>query len=125
MKTKTSLLIISLLIGSLTALHADESKTAVATSAKQTITGEVIDVTCYVDHGAKGAKHADCAKTCIGKGLPAAILSNGTLYMALAPDHGNASTLLEKLGGENVKVTGKVTQKNGASFIEIASVEKI
>ncbi|MGI8435891.1 MAG: hypothetical protein ACR2NX_03165, partial [Chthoniobacterales bacterium] len=35
------------------------------------VTGEVVDMACYVDHGATGEKHANCAQTYITSGLPA------------------------------------------------------
>ena len=41
-----------------------------ADAATVTVTGEVLDMACYIDHGATGAKHAECAKTCIESGLP-------------------------------------------------------
>lgn len=101
--------------------HAKGMEGGKATSLK----GEVIDLTCYAGHDAKGKKHADCAKTCLGKGLPAAILADGELYLALGANHKNASSQLQKFGGEMVKVDGLVVEKNGAKFIEIAKVEKL
>ena len=35
-----------------------------------TVKGEVLDMACYLDHGAHGEKHAQCAATCIESGLP-------------------------------------------------------
>src|SRR5699024_11503361 len=48
----------------------------------QTITGEVLDMSCYMDHGAKGQGHKKCAQGCLDKGLPAGILAkNGKVYL--------------------------------------------
>lgn len=41
-----------------------------------TVKGEVLDMACYTDHGASGAKHADCAKNCIASDLPVGTCSS-------------------------------------------------
>ena len=126
MKTKTTLVIVSLLIASAGLLSAHENESVKASSVNQSIKGEVIDVTCYAGHGAMGSKHSECAKSCLSKGLPAAILSSeGKLYMTTGVDHKNASDLLAKFGGENVEVKGKLTEKNGVKFIQVESVSKL
>src|SRR6516165_2873179 len=38
-----------------------------------TVTGEVLDMTCYIAHNLSGVEHAKCAKECIKRGLPAGI----------------------------------------------------
>ena len=43
---------------------------AMKSGSEITVTGEVLDLACYLDHGAHGEKHADCAKMCISSGLP-------------------------------------------------------
>ena len=40
------------------------------------VTGEVVNMACYIDHNATGPKHADCAQTCIKMGLPVGIKAN-------------------------------------------------
>lgn len=42
------------------------------------LTGEVVDITCYMDHDSKGEKHAACAQKCIAKGLPVGLLVGNT-----------------------------------------------
>ena len=34
---------------------------------EQTVKGEVLDLSCYIKSGAKGAGHAACAKSCVKK----------------------------------------------------------
>ena len=38
---------------------------AAETKAPTTVKGEVLDMACYLDHGAKGEKHKGCAEKCI------------------------------------------------------------
>jgi hypothetical protein len=94
-------------------------------AAQETVTGEVLDSFCYATRDAKGKEHAQCASSCIKAGVPVAILtSDGTLYWPLRQDHKPANPLFEKLGGENVKVTGMVYEKNNTKFIVVSAVEK-
>ena len=55
-----------------------------AAAQEQTLTGEVVDVFCYLSHGEEGlgVKHAGCAKKCIKGGLPVAIKVGDQLYLA-------------------------------------------
>ena len=39
----------------------------------ETISGEVLDMNCYVKYGAIGPKHARCATKCISSGFPVGI----------------------------------------------------
>ena len=59
--------------------EADEAK-------EVTVTGEVLDMACYLDHGATGEKHADCAKTCIESGLPVGIKGKDVTAKLLGTD---------------------------------------
>ena len=59
-----------------------EKKEELAETKK--ITGEVLDLACYVDHGATGEKHADCAKKCIASGLPVGLKADdGKTYLLI------------------------------------------
>src|SRR5215831_14135979 len=63
---------------------ADEKKAAAKDKAVQ---GEILDLACYIGHGASGPSHADCAKECAKGGQPMGLLSSdGTVYVLLA-DH--------------------------------------
>jgi hypothetical protein len=54
------------LAASSTYAHEGESHEGQAKETKEvTVSGEIIDMVCYIDHGAVGAKHAECAQTCI------------------------------------------------------------
>jgi hypothetical protein len=98
---------------------------ATALAETQTITGEAMDSFCYATRDAKGKEHAQCASSCIKAGIPVAILTDdGTMYWPLRQDHKPANPLFEKFGGEKVKVTGTVYEKNNTKFIVVSSVEK-
>ena len=88
----------------------------------QTITGEVVDLACYLDHGAAGAKHAGCAQKCIASGLPVGIKSGNTLYLAVGSDHGTANAALAPLASKQVTVEGDVSERDGLHLIEVKKV---
>jgi hypothetical protein len=46
--------------------------------AVKTVTGEVIDITCYVRHDSKGPKHTKCATVCADLGMPLGLLEDET-----------------------------------------------
>lgn len=95
------------------------------TAQEQTLTGEVVDVFCYLSHGQDGLgpKHAGCAKKCIQGGLPVAIKVGDQLYLASMADHTAANAKLADVAGHQVTVTGKVMEKDGQHLIAISQVE--
>ena len=46
---------------------------AADTAATKEITGEIVDMMCYIDHNAMGEKHAGCGEKCIKGGAPVGI----------------------------------------------------
>lgn len=91
----------------------------------QIVTGEVMDVFCYATRDARGKEHSQCASSCIKANVPVAVLTDeGVLYFPLRADHKAANPLFENYGGERVKVTGTVFEKNNTKFIVVNSVEK-
>ena len=98
-----------------------------AAGKSQTITGEVVDLGCYMGHGAKGAAHAECAVSCVANGMPMGLLTDkGTLYL-LTMNHEKADPFnaTKPLAGQMVKITGPVSTKNGVKAIQIESAEAV
>ena len=84
MKRLTTILVVVALAGIGSAIAQENEKSG---SQEVSVTGEVIDMSCYVDHGATGEKHAGCAKKCIESGLPVGIKANdGKTYVVIG-DH--------------------------------------
>ncbi len=88
----------------------------------QTITGEVVDLACYLDHGASGAPHQDCAQKCISMGLPVGIKSGDHLYLAVTSDHNPANKTLASLAGKQVTAEGTVSERDGVHLLAIKKV---
>ncbi len=98
-------------------------------AAAQTMKGEILDMACYMGHGAKGPKHAGCAKGCVAAGAPMGLLSeSGTVYL-LVENHADkkakkAYNAAKDLAGSKASVTGSVVTRGGIQAIVVNSVSK-
>ncbi|MEO7437244.1 MAG: hypothetical protein ABI080_17340 [Candidatus Binatia bacterium] len=97
---------------------------AAAADGTTTVTGEIVDATCYLKKGAAGLgpEHRDCAIRCIKDGKPPFLRdeATGQLYLATLP----SSTPAEKEQwlaqvGKRVRVTGTVRERDGLRLIEV------
>ena len=53
-----------------------------------TITGEIIDLSCYLQVGKHGGKHRDCGQKCLRNGQPIGLLTkDGTVYLLMEEEH--------------------------------------
>ena len=53
-----------------------------------TVTGEIVDVSCYLQLGKRGPAHVDCGRKCVSAGQPGGILdASGTLYLLVPEQH--------------------------------------
>lgn len=96
-----------------------------ASAATVTVKGEVIDTACYLDHGARGAKHKQCALNCLASGVaPSLLTDDGKLYLLLPP-HGphDAYDKVKRMAAETVTVRGEKLSKQGLTAIVVESVE--
>ena len=75
-----------------------------AAAASQTYTGEVSDSMCGAKHAMAGDKAA-CTRGCVKKGSSYALVVGDKVY-TLKTDDKKALAELDKLAGENAKVTG-------------------
>jgi hypothetical protein len=92
-------------------------------AATKSVTGEVVDLMCYLDHGAKGEKHKGCAEKCIKSGGPVGLLSGDDVYLVIG-DHKPINEELAAKAAQTVTIKGKVVEKNGMKMIENAEIEK-
>ncbi len=97
------------------------SLAAESTGQTKTVTGEVVDLMCYLDHGAKGDKHKSCAEKCIKSGGPVGLLSGEDLYLVIG-EHKPINDELASKAAQTVTLKGKVVEKNGMKMIENAEL---
>lgn len=54
----------------------------------KTVTGEIIDFSCYLQLGKHGEKHRSCGQKCLTAGQPIGLLTkDGNLYMLMEEEH--------------------------------------
>ena len=89
-----------------------------------TVTGEVLDMACYLDHGAHGEKHAGCAQKCISSGLPVGLKgSDGKTYLLIG-EHMPANEELAKHAAQTITVHGKLVERDGINLLENIEIVK-
>jgi hypothetical protein len=100
--------------------HGKESLDA---AANKTVTGEVVDLMCYVDHNASGDKHAACASKCIKEGGPVGIATEGKTYLIVG-EHKPMNDQLAPYAGKTITVKGKIAERGGIAMLENAEIVK-
>jgi len=72
----------------LEAAATEANKKVLAEAKPLTVTGEIVDVSCYTQLGKRGEAHKACGTMCVASGSPAGIVtSEGTLYILMAEPH--------------------------------------
>ena len=101
-----------------------DKKQDLATGETKKITGEVVDMACYVDHNATGEKHADCAKKCIAAGLPVGLKADDGKTYLLIGEHKPLNSELAEYAAKKITVEGKIASRDGIYMIENAVIQK-
>ncbi|HEV2096467.1 MAG TPA: hypothetical protein VGQ82_08185 [Chthoniobacterales bacterium] len=113
----------ALLVAPLALAEDQHGKEPLDASATKTVTGEVVDMMCYVDHNAMGDKHSTCATKCIKGGGPVGIVSDGKAYLIVG-DHKPMNDQLAEHAGKTVTVKGKMAERGGIAMLENAEIVK-
>jgi hypothetical protein len=86
-----------------------------------TVTGEIIDLSCYLQLGKHGEKHKACGSKCIHNGQPIGLLAkDGAVYMLMEEEHDprrDGQTTFRSIAEQNfakiMEVTGTETDHDG------------
>ncbi|HXQ02410.1 MAG TPA: hypothetical protein VN801_05525 [Candidatus Udaeobacter sp.] len=93
-------------------------------AASKEVTGEVVDMMCYVDHNAVGEKHGQsCGAKCIKSGGPVGIVSEGKAYLVVG-EHKPINDQLAEYCGKSITLKGKLAERGGIAMIENAEIVK-
>jgi hypothetical protein len=90
-----------------------------------TVSGEVVDLACYLSKGSKGKRHKQCAQLCAKKGLPLGVLTDaGDVYL-LIEDHDDPGPYetAKGLAGERITVSGRKFSKGGVQSVLVAGAK--
>jgi hypothetical protein len=103
---------------------AEHGKENLSAGAEKTVTGEIVDMMCYVDHNAIGEEHGkSCGAKCIKSGGPVGIVSDGKAYLVVG-EHKPMNDQLAEYCGKTVTLKGKAADRGGIAMLENAEVVK-
>ena len=85
------------------------------------VTGEIVDMMCYIDHNAVGEKHGKCGATCIKGGGPVGIVSDGKAYLVVG-EHKPMNDQLAEYCGKTITLRGKLAERGGIALLENAEI---
>ena len=93
----------------------------------ETLTGEIIDLACYVPHPATshGNGHRKCADTCLKKGMPMGLLTEDKQVFLLLEDHTNPKPYgqLKEKAAETVTVEGTKASQGGVQGFVVEALK--
>ncbi|MDR3670953.1 MAG: hypothetical protein P4L36_08915 [Holophaga sp.] len=111
------------------AAASESNKQVLASGKPLTITGEVVDVSCYTQLGKRGAAHKACGAKCVLNGAPVGIVTaDNTLFILMPEPHhprrdGQASLAKEysEKMGDTVTVSGMASEYGGIRTLFLAA----
>ena len=115
------------------AATAEANKKVLASGKKAAVTGEVVDVSCYLQLGKRGDAHIPCGSKCIEHGQPIGIVDgDGKLTILFAEEHHprrdgtvDLKTVFGPLLAKTVTVNGMMTEMKDyrALFVRVADLK--
>src|SRR6266481_5691246 len=87
------------------------------------VTGEVLDMTCYIAYNLTGPDHAECARVCIGKGLPVGIKAqDGKVYLLTGEPGHSVNAELADYAAKIVTIKGRQTVRDGFAQLQVEEI---
>ena len=107
------------------AASKDVNKKVLAQGRKATLTGEVVDVSCYLQLGKRGAAHVECGTKCANHGEPLGIVDKAdNLYILFPEEHHprrdgeiDIKSKFIQFLSKTVTVTGTVSKMHGSNAL--------
>ncbi len=98
-------------------------KTEAVKPVEAKLIGEVVCLSCYMDHESKGAEHASCAAACAKRGVPLGILEDktGNVY-AVVKGHSGANETLSPFAGKRAVLTGRWFERGNTKVFNLETV---
>ncbi len=92
-----------------------------------TVSGEILDLACYIAHGAKGPDHQKCARKCAEQGQPIGLLGSDGRVFILYADHADGSPYdkARTFAGSKVEIKGEPASKDGINGLTVHDVKKL
>jgi hypothetical protein len=105
---------------------AESRQTHVAGPQEILVTGEVLDMTCYIASNLSGPDHAKCARDCIRKGLPVGIKAqNGKVYLLTGKAGQSINSQLADYAAKVITIKGRETVRDGFAQLQVEEIRKL
>jgi hypothetical protein len=118
-----------LISASVTALLMNWSErrhSAVGGAQEILVTGEVLDMTCYIASNLSGPDHAECARVCIRNGAPAGIKAqDGKIYLLTGEPGQSINAELAEYAAQVVTIKGRQSVREGFAQLQIEEIRKL
>ena len=113
------------------AAASEANKKVLASGKAMTVTGEVVDISCYLQLGKRGEAHVPCGSKCIEHGQPIGLLDKDEkLYMLFAEEHHprrdgqvDLKKVFAPLLAKTVTVTGMMTEMKDYRALFVRSTD--
>jgi hypothetical protein len=90
------------------------------------VTGEVLDMTCYIASNLSGPEHAYCAKVCIRNGEPAGIKArDGKIYLLTGAPGQSINAKLADYAAQVVTIKGKKSVRDGFAQLQVEEIRRL
>ena len=118
-----------LISASLTALlikWSERRHRSVAGAQEILVTGEVLDMTCYIASNSTGPDHAECARVCIRNGSPAGIKAkDGKVYLLTGEPGQSINAKVAEYAAKIVTIKGRQTVRDGFAQLQVEEIRKL
>ena len=107
--------------------HEGEREKGQQAEASVTVTGQIIDPVCFLDHGASGPDHRTCAQACANMGINLVFFNekDNQIYSILPTGHANPNDKVVEFAEQHVEITGTIHKIAGYQAIEIQTIKEL
>ncbi len=99
---------------------------AVAGAQEILVTGEVLDMTCYIAYNFSGLDHAECARVCIKNGAPVGIKAqDGKVYLLTGQPGESVNAQLADYAAKTVTIKGRQSMRDGFAQLQVEEIRKL
>jgi hypothetical protein len=105
---------------------SEHRRSPIAGAQEILVTGEVLDMTCYIASNLSGPDHAECARVCIRNGLPAGIKTrDGKVYLLTGEPGHSVNAELADYAAQVVTIKGRQTVRDGFMQLQVEEIRKL
>jgi len=119
-------ILISASVTALVMKWSERRHSSVAGAQEILVTGEVLDMTCYIANNLSGPEHAKCARVCIRNGEPAGIKAqDGKVYLLTGEPGQSINAKLAEYAAQVVTIKGRQTVRDGFAQLQVEEIRKL